>query len=273
MKSVILLVSIFLFIYSPSYAQLRIHGTIIDAENQSIAYVSIGIPGTKFGTVSTRTGWFDFIVDDSVMGSDVCFSRMSYATQCVPIRGNSVELTITMTREPLQLPEVTIIPRGSRIDWNRNRPRLVNPGGYMFGMTTKGTQIAQQIPIRQSGWIEAISVNAIVESHDSVLVRVTFYEVLDGDFGPQIPHVERWMTIKKGRHETVLQLKETSFYRNEDVIVHFEFIEAHPAKYGNIFMLASRNSETTSWLRSHQFRKWEVQTKSNFAIGVGIRAD
>lgn len=124
MKSLTLLISFFLLSTSPSSAQLRIHGTIIDAENNSIAYVSIGILGTKFGTVSTRTGWFDFIVDDSVMGSDVCFTRMSYATQCVPIRGNSVELTITMTREPLQLPEVTVTTRGSRLVFNRNRPLL-----------------------------------------------------------------------------------------------------------------------------------------------------
>ncbi len=273
MKIFTLITSIFLLSTSPSSAQIRLHGTIVDAENQAIAYVSIGIPGSTFGTVSTKTGWLELDLDESVLGSDLCFYRMSFATQCVPIRGDSDELAIILKQEPLQLPEVTVTPRGSRLEWDRNRPRVVNPGGYMFGMTTKGTQIAQRIPILQSGWIEAISLNTIVETHDSVLVRVTFYDVMDGDFGPQIPQSERWMTIRKGKHETVLQLEESAFYRTEDVIVHLEFIEAHPANYGRIFMLASRTSETTSWLRSHQFMKWEVQTESNFAIGVGIRLD
>lgn len=273
MKPLALLISIFLLSSSLTYAQLRIQGTIVDEDNQSIAYVSIGVPGSTFGTVSTKTGWFELDVDESVMESELCFYRMSFATQCVPIRDHTNKLTIQMKREPLQMPEVTVTPRGSRLEWGRNRPRVVNPGGYMFGMTNKGSQIAQRIPILQSGWIEAISLNTIVETHDSVRVRVSFHDGMDRGIGTQIPDTERIMMILKGDNETILQLEESSFHRLEDVIIKLEFLETFPVTRGNFIIQETRRNQTTTWHRPHEFREWDELPTFNFAIGVGIWHD
>lgn len=273
MKSLTLLISFFLLSSSLSNAQIRIQGTIVDEDNQSIAYVSIGIPGSKFGTVSTKTGWFELTADDSAVGQELCFYRMSYATQCIPIQGNSDELAIILKQEPLQLPEVTVNPRGSRLEWNRNRPSRFFSGGFVFHMRNKGIQIAQRIPIRQSGWIEAISVNTIVETHDSIRVRVSFHNVLDGGIGTQIPHSERMMMILKGDNETLLQLEESSFHRSKDVIMKLEFLEAFPVTRGTIKLHETRRIRTTTWHRPHEFREWDVLPTFNFAIGVGIRFD
>jgi hypothetical protein len=95
----------------PSSAQLRIHGTIVDEDNQGLSYVSVGIPGTKFGTLASTNGRFELMVDASMTESELCFHRMSYAPQCIPIRMISGELSIKMISQPIPMSEVTVTPR------------------------------------------------------------------------------------------------------------------------------------------------------------------
>ncbi len=110
MKTLTLLTSFFLLTTSPSYAQLRIQGTIVDEENQGLAYVSVGIPGTKFGTLASTNGRFELMVDESMSESELCFHRMSYAPRCIPIRTISGELSITLISQPIPMPDVMVTP-------------------------------------------------------------------------------------------------------------------------------------------------------------------
>jgi hypothetical protein len=54
----------------PISAQIRIQGLVTDAENRGIASVSVGIPGTRFGTATSSDGRFELAADDSEIPSD-----------------------------------------------------------------------------------------------------------------------------------------------------------------------------------------------------------
>jgi hypothetical protein len=111
----------------PISAQIRIQGLVTDAENRGIASVSVGIPGTKFGTATSSDGRFELVADDSETDSELCFHRMSYATRCIPIRTISGELKVTLANQPIPMPEVIVTPY-ARI----NPRRVVNHAAAEF---------------------------------------------------------------------------------------------------------------------------------------------
>ncbi len=64
-----------------AYGQIHLKGNISDTEGKALAYASIGIPGTEYGTISEENGDFDLIIKEPEDGFEILFAALGYLTQ------------------------------------------------------------------------------------------------------------------------------------------------------------------------------------------------
>lgn len=107
------LVSLFLVLQMTAcvFAQTRVSGKLINTQQQPLAYVSIGIPGTSIGTVSDEQGNFELYLSSE---GNVVFSLIGYRSltlSAAALKTSSAQQSILMEEQPFQLPEIRISNR------------------------------------------------------------------------------------------------------------------------------------------------------------------
>ena len=97
---------LFLFVFSMSFAQVKISGVVIDEQNQSIPFANIVFVDSNTGTVSDENGKFYLESNNTYTQIEVSF--LGYETKIVPIKSRDFNLTITLKEAASQLDEVFI---------------------------------------------------------------------------------------------------------------------------------------------------------------------
>jgi TonB-linked SusC/RagA family outer membrane protein len=88
-----------------AYAQVKVSGTVTDADNQStIPGVSISVKGTTLGTVTDINGKYSISVDEKAV---LLFSFIGYTRQEIPVAGQSV-IDISLSTEVKLLEQVVV---------------------------------------------------------------------------------------------------------------------------------------------------------------------
>ena len=91
--------------------QNTVRGTIVDAEGQPLAGVTVAVKGTTNGTLSDMNG--NFILEDVSPQSILVFSFIGYKKQEI-VPGTSSQLKITLEAELFDLDEVIVIGYGTQ---------------------------------------------------------------------------------------------------------------------------------------------------------------
>lgn len=97
---------LFLFIFSMSFAQVKISGVVLDEQNGSIPFANIVFVDSNTGTVSDENGKFYLESDNTYTKIEVSF--LGYETKIVPIKSRDFNLAITLSEAASQLNEVFI---------------------------------------------------------------------------------------------------------------------------------------------------------------------
>ena len=97
---------LFLFIFSMSFAQVKISGIVVDEQNESIPFANIVFVDSYTGTVSDENGKFYLESNNTYTKIEVSF--IGYETKIVPIKSRDFNLTITLNESASQLDEVFI---------------------------------------------------------------------------------------------------------------------------------------------------------------------
>jgi len=97
---------LFLFIFSVSFAQVKISGVVLDEQNQSIPFANIVFVDSNTGTVSDENGKFYLESNNTYTKIEVSF--IGFETKIVPIKSRDFNLTIVLKESASQLNEVFI---------------------------------------------------------------------------------------------------------------------------------------------------------------------
>lgn len=88
---------------------VSIKGSVTNQMGQSIAGVTVTIPGTNVGTITDNEGWY--MIKAPSADSQLEFRFMGYKTQSLPIEGKNT-INIAMAEETSQLEEVVVVGYG-----------------------------------------------------------------------------------------------------------------------------------------------------------------
>ena len=118
---------------SATAQDFTIKGKIVCEEGTAVEYATIGIPGTKSGTLSGIDGAFELALAQECNYTIVA-THVSYGDVKIPAasyRNNGEALIVTM--QPKQLQELTVY------DGKRKKARLSNRGMKVAGGVTQWT--------------------------------------------------------------------------------------------------------------------------------------
>ncbi|WP_111706377.1 DUF5686 and carboxypeptidase-like regulatory domain-containing protein [Lutibacter citreus] len=96
-----------LFVVSATvFSQVKISGTVIDAQNESIPFANILFVGSTIGTVSDENG--KFYLESNKTYNEVEVSFLGYETKIIPVKSRDFKMVITLEEAASQLKEVFI---------------------------------------------------------------------------------------------------------------------------------------------------------------------
>ena len=85
---------LFLFIFSMSFAQVKVSGVVVDEQNESIPFANILFVDSNVGTVSDENG--KFYLESDITYTEIEVSFLGYETKIVPIKSRDFNLTIIL---------------------------------------------------------------------------------------------------------------------------------------------------------------------------------
>lgn len=106
MKKNVVLNILFLLIFSVSFSQVKISGTVKDEQNNSIPFANILFVGSNTGTVSDENG--TFYLESDTNYSEIEVSFLGFDTKIIPIKSRNFNVVITLKEAASQLNEVFI---------------------------------------------------------------------------------------------------------------------------------------------------------------------
>lgn len=106
MKKNIVLNILFLLIFSVSFSQVKISGTVKDEQNNSIPFANILFVGSNTGTVSNENG--KFYLESNTTYSEIEVSFLGFDTKIIPVKSRDFNIVITLKEAASQLNEVFI---------------------------------------------------------------------------------------------------------------------------------------------------------------------
>ena len=95
-----------LLIFSVAFAQVKISGSVMDENNETIPFANILFVGSNVGTVSDENGKFYLEADKTY--TEIIVSFLGFETKKIPVKSRDFNLIITLKEEASQLKEVYI---------------------------------------------------------------------------------------------------------------------------------------------------------------------
>tara|TARA_R110001583_G_scaffold8413_7_gene40217 strand:+ start:447 stop:2942 length:2496 start_codon:yes stop_codon:yes gene_type:complete len=105
-RNFIVIYILFLLAFSASFAQVKISGVVLDAQNQTIPFTNIVFVGSTEGTVSDENG--KFYLESEKTYSEIEVSFLGFETKIVTIKSRDFNLSIVLQEAADQLDEVFI---------------------------------------------------------------------------------------------------------------------------------------------------------------------
>ena len=227
---VILIVALLLVSLDAYNQKKHYQGKTIDSiSGEPLPFVNIGIVGKNIGTVSDINGDFQIELNEKFDKDTLKISMVGYKSLAGRVSDFKKRLlehpTVEMKEDPVVLNEV-IVGHKKLKKKNLGTKPLTSSTNFRFISNKLGTELAVKINIkRQPTYI--ISFNALIakNKHDSVKLRLNFYDVKDGLPGKHIlkENIITVCTMKRGK--LTIDLSEYNIEVDEDFFVSLEWLE------------------------------------------------
>ena len=160
-----------------------LRGRIVNAAGTPVEYVSIGIPGQKLGTISTRDGQFELVVPRDKAGT-VEFHHVSYETYYLPVSDYAKNLTIALSNQELapavahsgKVRERYLLKRGVAFLGDEARCVFVPTG-----KSDRSGELGSAVNVKHPFRIEEISLPTVSNSIPECVISFNIYRVSDHD--------------------------------------------------------------------------------------------
>lgn len=220
----------FLLLVATSIAaqDIRVKGRIVSEEGTAVEYATIGIPGTKSGTLSGIDGEFELTLPQECNDTIVA-SHVSYGDVKIPAalyRNCRESLFVTM--RPKQLQELTVY------DGKRKKARLSNRGMKVAGGVTQwtteklGYEIGSIINVKRVFEVKEILFSTVLNSIENARLSINIYlmDETESDFGNVIHHpIYVDIPVSEKKNEHVIVVKENIFLEPGRYYVAVKFVD------------------------------------------------
>jgi len=255
-------VFLFLFITFFVRGQTKVNGTIVDSNEKSISFASIGIIGKSIGTLSDEAGNFEFIFTDNLKKDSLKIFAIGYKP-LVFLVGDFIKekhKKISLQSLPTELEEVVIKSKKikfgylGKTDYTKN-----NCSGFVKNSNNwKGSEAAILAgnKIGRTILLQSFSFFVIQNKYsDSLKFRLMFYEASEKKYPRYRTFLRKPIVFKVGtkQGEFILDLKEFNIYTSKDFFISLECLmdEMDISKF-----CYAGSTPTPSFVKASAFDRW-----------------
>lgn len=203
-------------------AQVSISGKVTDQTGRPIPFANIGFVGTSIGTVSTVTGEFELILDETRQdGSLLRFSCMGYEAEELAISQavSTDQLHIKLKETTLVLQEMIVKSGGLQTKEYGNKDEKTSMKTNLAISERPNMNLGAQIGRKfrlgsRANFVSKLKFYVGYNNFDSLLIRVNFYDLESGKpsknlnqrpiIRPVIAHKRGWVTFDLENENLVL---------------------------------------------------------------------
>ena len=224
----------FLFAISLSAAttiaaqNITVKGRIVSEEGAAVEYATIGIPGTKNGTLSGIDGVFELTLpqecNDTIVASHVSFGDVKIPAAAYRNRGED----FIVTMQPKFLKELTVY------DGKRKKARLSNRGMKIAGGVTQwtteklGYEIGSIINVKRVFEVEELLFSTVLNNIENARLSINIYLMDDteSNFSNVMHHpIYVDIPVSEKKNEHVIAVKENIFLEPGRYYVAVKFVD------------------------------------------------
>ena len=224
-----LLFALSLFVATSATAQdFTIKGRIVGEEGAAVEYATIGIPGTKSGTLSGIDGAFELTLAQECNDTIVA-THVSYGDVKIPAalyRNNGEALIVTMQLKMLK--ELTVY------DGKRKKARLSNRGMKVAGGVTQwtteklGYEIGSIINVKRVFEVEEILFSTVLNNIENARLSINIYlmDETESNFSNVMHHpIYVDIPVSEKKNEHIIAVKENIFLEPGRYYVAVKFVD------------------------------------------------
>ena len=263
----------FLFAISLSAAttiaaqNITVKGRIVSEEGAAVEYATIGIPGTKNGTLSGIDGEFELTLPQGC-NDTIAVSHVSYGDVKLPAalyRNNREALIVTM--QPRELQELTVY------NGKRKKAKLAGRGMRSAGAVTAwtaektGYEIGSIIDVKHAFEVEEFVFSTIRNSVENARLSVNIYSIDETE-----------SSFINVMHHPIYVDIPVSEKKSEHVITANESIFLSPGRYYVALKFVDGKKQTTKdskilfplYLKSSYIRNGATDTPEKIPVNLGL---
>ena len=252
---------------STTAQEVTIKGRILTEEGTAVEYATIGIPGTKNGTLSGIDGEFELTLPQGC-NDTIAVSHVSYGDVKLPAalyRNNGEALIVTM--QPRELQELTVY------NGKRKKAKLAGRGMRFAGAVTAwtaektGYEIGSIIDVKHAFEVEEFVFSTIRNSVENARLSVNIYSIDETE-----------SSFINVMHHPVYVNIPISDKKSEHVITANESISLFPGRYYVALKFVDGKKQTTKdgkilfplYLKSSYIRNGATDTPEKIPVNMGL---
>ena len=252
---------------STTAQEVTIKGRILTEEGTAVEYATIGIPGTKNGTLSGIDGEFELTLPQGC-NDTIAVSHVSYGDVKLPAalyRNNGEALIVTM--QPRELQELTVY------NGKRKKAKLAGRGIRFAGAVTAwtaektGYEIGSIIDVKHAFEVEEFVFSTIRNSVENARLSVNIYSIDETE-----------SSFINVMHHPVYVDIPISDKKSEHVITANESISLFPGRYYVALKFVDGKKQTTKdckilfplYLKSSYIRNGATDTPEKIPVNMGL---
>ena len=204
-----------------------IEGHVFDKKSaQPLEFVTIGVIGTNFGTVSDETGRFSLNLSKLSPNDKVRISFIGYKPVVFTISDLTPGISIQLENAPTELPEVVVRHRAKPFylgETTTSKKTVTGWGGFGVGSGgERGILIdSEKFPLYPS----EVSFNIARCAYDSVLLRLHIRQIEDGVPGKELLTENIYHLFRKGSAGARVDLSKMNLQIASPCVVSLEWVK------------------------------------------------
>ena len=271
-----------LFFSSSIFAQaIVITGNVKDQETKKpLAYVQIGIPSKKIGTLSNEIGQFTFKSESLAKGDTIFLAYLGYKSRSF-ILGDSIigiDWEVLLEEKAIDLP-MSIVSGSTlgpvkKIGYPRTKGKKIvtgwmnfPPDGNYFEIGERGTNIA----LNEEVLVKSVHFHLTKTNYDSLLFRVHFYDFKKGKVGAELTNDNIYALTEIRKGWVKFDLEKFPIILKNEVVVTIELIRGWTEKKENI-VLISCGKKGKELAKFYQHETWTVSDNHHVGIYLEVKS-
>ena len=213
---------------STTAQEVTIKGRILTEEGTAVEYATIGIPGTKNGTLSGIDGEFELTLPQGC-NDTIAVSHVSYGDVKIPATVyKECNESLTVTMQPKLLQELTVY------DGKRKKAKLSDGGmkiaGGVIQLSTEklGYEVGSIMKVKRIFEVEEILFSTVSNSIENAKLSINIYSIdeSESNFSNVLHHpVYVEIPVSDKKHEHVITAKESIVLAPGRYYVALKFVD------------------------------------------------